>query len=577
MAREKTTEKRVPLPWEENLPSITTVRPVMDLLLSAHLEEADVEEILKPFNFSNIRRADENFQLIAEDPRARQILAEILEPLLSCLARSPDPDQALNFLERFCRAAVNRVHLLSYLKDSPWTLWLLARVFGSSPYLSETLIRNPADLYWVARPETLRTGVDKKNLSKDLNKSLGRIQSVEARRNILRIFNRREMLRIGVRDLLRIAPVPEITLELSDLADVLIQKAFEMADKDLRKRYGTPYHRAGRGIKERSSFSVIGMGKLGGRELNFSSDVDLIYIYHAEGGRTSGGKSGKGERISNEEFFKQLGQDLTRHLSTVTNEGGLFRVDLRLRPEGEAGPVVQSLRSATRYYNRRGSTWERLALLKARPVAGSLRLGNRLIGEAEAFIFKSSFTPRMLGDVLSVKNKIDRKMSVKKESLRNVKLGVGGIREIEFIVQSLQSFFGKKLPAILERNTLKALERLRRAGVVSGDELGELREAYLFLRDVEHKLQMVHEEQTHTLPADPGELRRCALRLGYREEEGSEAADGFLSDLRRHTGNVHRIFTSVFENHGEPGMIQRAINKSRSGRGSDVRRKNRKL
>jgi len=379
------------------------------------------------------------------------------------------------------------------------------------------------------------------------------VNAAELRLDALRRFRRRETLRIGVRDLLELTDVPETTVALTDLASVLIQAAYEVAEAALREQYGRPMHRDPRGRMVETGFAVIAMGKLGGGELNYSSDVDLLYVYESENGATApAGRAGgraSGRAISNEEYFERLARETTKALADVTQEGHVFRVDLRLRAEGTSGQLARSLDRYERYYRTRGEQWERMALLKAWPVAGELRVGRAFLRRVSSFIYDGSerHAPEaILAQVKAVKDLIDAKMADRGQEQRNVKLGRGGIREIEFIVQAAQILCGGRQSDLHERNTMAALGKLARRRLLSTHDRRALERAYVFLRDIEHKLQMVHDLQTHALPESPDELARCAIRLGYSVRNRRAAGRKFLADHRRHTANVHRIFLSYF-------------------------------
>jgi len=506
------------------------------LLLSPELGAHAVTDILRPYGFRDCARADANLQALADDPLARQRLADLVEAVLDEAADSADPDQALDYLERFAKASSSKVALFSSLHDSPAMLHLLMTVFGSSPFLSQSLIRNPEYLYWAARPEVLDRCRSRRVLEKDLRATLGSLRSQARQLDALRRFKRRELLAIGIRDLLGKASVRETTAALSHLADVLIQQAYAVCREGLAQAYG--YARTG--------FTVLGMGKLGGEELNFSSDVDLVYLCGSDAGTTTGTKSGgKTSRLPRAEYFRHLAQDVTNALSAVTNEGYLFRVDLRLRPEGKAGAIVGSLKEYGRYYQGwRGQPWERLALIKARPVAGDKALGKSFLKVIRTFVYRKAQPRAILAEVMRIKRLIDQKMVAREESERNVKLGRGGIREVELAVQTLQAMFGAAMP-VQERNTEKALGKLFRARLIGPGEHRFLLDGYWFLRNVEHKLQMVEEQQTHTLSADPVELHVCALRLGYKDAEEAQAEELFRRDYARHAERIHDIFVRV--------------------------------
>lgn len=538
---------------------MSTLSP-KDLLLAPHLNPDQVAALLTPYRFKDVGKADANLQLIADDPRVRQLLAEVIEDLLDCLARSPDPDQALNYFERFTKAAYNKAQLFSYLKASPYTMWLLAKLLASSPFLSEILIRNPPYLYWIAHPKTLEAKRTKASLARELAMALQPLKNRESRLKTLCVFKRKELLRIGVRDLLKKATVAQTTAALSALAEVIVQAVYDLCQEPLRRQYGAP--EPSRGSPGLPAFTILGMGKLGGGELNFSSDVDLLYLYDAADGSTAGRRaSGTVARISNREYFQRLAQAITAALTEVTNEGYLYRIDLRLRPEGRSGEIASDLDDALQYYAKRGTTWERLALVKAWPVAGDLRLGRRFLRRVAPFIYQP-FSLEDLAEVRAIKDAIDRRTRAEGESERNVKLGVGGIREIEFFVQSAQAFFGARLPAIRSRNTLLALHRLRRHGLLAPEACRELTDAYRFFRTVEHRLQMVHELQTHSLPADPDELQICALRLDYRDTPDATASDQLLRDYRLHTGRVHQMFRRLVERPRTSPLVRAALRKT---------------
>jgi glutamate-ammonia-ligase adenylyltransferase len=519
-----------------------TVRDIRDLLLAARLEPSRAAELLRPYGFRDPRAADRDLAAIAEDPTARGRLASILPDLLGGLAASADPDGALARLERFVRASGSAASILSHLGSDPRMIDVLTRTFGASPFMAEILIRHPAWFYWLSEPEVLARARTKDEMARDLGAALEPLRTDERRLDALRLAKRREILLIGVRDLLRRATVEDTLGALSLLAEVLIEGACVVAEDGLRASLGlSPLAARGLTGPPRPGFTVLGLGKLGGGELNFSSDVDLIYLYATDRGRAAGGA----DAPDRGDYFQSLARRVTSALVDVTGEGYVYRVDLRLRPEGKSGSVAQSLRSFEDYYRSRGATWERLALLKAWPVGGDRVLGARFLERVRPFIYGRPFDGAALEDVRRVKQQIDRKIAQRAESHRDVKLGIGGIREIEFACQVLQVRFGGKHRSLRERGTLGALDALRRARLLSLEEHDALVQAYLFLRDVENKLQMVSDAQVHALPEAPGEVRTCALRLGYRDRDGLAAEAAFLSDHRSHTEATHRIFEDV--------------------------------
>ncbi len=494
---------------------------------------------------------------MAGEPHERRQLAEILAPLLEAVARTADPDQALNHWERLL-ASVARTSMIDFLRGSPHMLKLLCVIFGNSDALAFTIIRDPTLVYWLDEEDVLCKPLTRKSMEAMLRRKVGHLTTKELQLDVLRRFRRQAMLLIGVRDLLRIAAVTDTTAALSDLASLLIHAAYDIVDADLRRQYGVPMHKNRRGRWVTTGFTVIGMGKLGGHELNYSSDVDILYIYESHDGETRApGRQGvdkpAGVGISTEEYFEILARELTKTLAEPTREGHIFRVDLRLRAEGSVGQLARSLDGYRQYCFMRGQVWERLALLKAWPVAGSPEVGRMFLKMVKPFILGRGAKPTTLTEALAVvdevravKESIDRHMAERGHERRNVKLGVGGIREIEFFVQTVQVIAGRKVAGLVDRSTLGSLDRFVRYKLMPKQERDDLTTAYLFLRDVEHKLQMVHDLQTHALPEGGEELERCAIRAGYDAGDRTSATVRFRADHQHHTEVVRRAFLAFF-------------------------------
>lgn len=408
---------------------------------------------------------------------------------------------ALNNLERYADAVIDRGFLFLLFRDSPKSLDLLLTLFGSSQYLSDVLIRYPQDLHWLLEPGVLRRVKSKEEMVEELDGLLARARSQQRAWTALRRFKMRETLRIGLQDLLSNVDLTGVTQQLSLMADVTLQRAYEVCRDELVHRHGEPRCVGPSGDKV-SGFTIIGMGKLGGGELNFSSDIDLLFVYDGEGETTGlAGPSGAliGS-VSNHEFFTRLGENVIKAIGELTSEGRVFRVDMRLRPEGKAGPLAYSLRGYELYYESWGQTWERMALIKARPVAGDPILGETFLKLIAPFVYRRSLDYSAIGEIRAMKDRINAKVERDQETFRHVKLGYGGIREVEFIAQTFQLLYGARDPWIREPNTLRALQRLADRGHITADEHATLAAAYTFLRTVEHRLQILHYLQTHTMP-----------------------------------------------------------------------------
>ncbi len=351
-------------------------------------------------------------------------------------------------------------------------------------------------------------------------------------RSTLRRRVQYEKLRIAVRELLPSslegADVEVTAAELADLADAAIEVALDEACLYASCRWGTPMTAAGMASK----FVVLGMGKLGGRELNAGSDVDLLYLYDTDEGATI--PVDGVEQMTLHEYWSRVARRLTASLEISTDEGIVWRVDLRLRPEGSRGPIANSLPAAERYYETFGRLWERSALLRARPAAGALELGRAVLDELSPFMYARHVDPIVATDMIKLVERSRAELS--RDPRADLKLGRGGIREIEFFVQSLQLIWGGREARVRAPGTLDALRRLRAHGLVTDREARELVEAYVLLRRLEHRIQWATGLQTHLLPAGGEERDRLARSLGYAE----------YGELERDLGSARAVVTTQF-------------------------------
>jgi len=381
----------------------------------------------------------------------------------------------------------------------------LLHLLAVSSICATRLTRNPETLLWLRQPEICLAPRGYAEMLNELGSVAGDAitgQNFAA----LRFWKGREMTRIALRELANLASLEETTAELSHIAEICVRRVFEHWNGEFRKRYGSPH----------AEFAILALGKLGGAELNHSSDVDLLFLYSEEGHLTP--------QFSYHEFFNRLGKKILETFSTRHPEGSLFRVDLRLRPEGSAGPLARSLESMENYYAGFGETWERLALIKACGIAGSRELAYEFLRQHQPFIYPKSPTPDLLDEIANIKRRIERDVVGPDNLERDVKLGRGGIREIEFIVQALQLIHGAQHPFLQEASMLRALRALRELDLLPRDEVLTLDNTYRFLRRVEHRLQIEAEQQTHTVPQEPEPLQRLALSLRFSSVEDFTAA-----------------------------------------------------
>jgi [glutamine synthetase] adenylyltransferase / [glutamine synthetase]-adenylyl-L-tyrosine phosphorylase len=397
----------------------------------------------------------------------------------------------------------------------------LLHLIAVSSICATRLALDPKLLLWLADPEICASNRGLARMLADLRTFAGDSVS-ESNFRKLRLWKSREMLRIALREVAEAAPLEETTAELSQLAEICLTQVFEHWNSDLRNRVGSP----------NADFAILALGKLGGRELNHSSDVDLIFLYSDE--------SQLSPNFTYHQWFNRLSSKIVETFTATDQAGPLFRLDFRLRPEGSAGPLARSLESMENYYAGFGETWERLALIKARDVCGSRELAYEFLRRHQSFIYPKSSTPDLFDEIASIKRRIERDIVGHEDLDRNVKLGVGGIREIEFVTQALQLVHGARHAFLQETSTLKALRALAQLDLLAHDETRALERAYRFLRRVEHRLQIESEQQTHTIPSHTPELRRLALSLGF------PSSDAFSTTLHEHTQRVRSIFERIF-------------------------------
>ena len=382
------------------------------------------------------------------------------------------------------------------------------------------IVHNPELLLWLAQPEICLQGRDVAEMAVELRRAPQ--NDVAANKFcILRHWKNKEMTRIALRELANAAALEETTAELSQLAEICVREVFAHWNTKFRESFGSPA----------ADFAILALGKLGGGELNHSSDVDLIFLYSEEGELSP--------RLSYHQWFNRLAEKILETFAIRDSEGALFRVDLRLRPEGSAGPLARSLESMENYYAGFGETWERIALIKARGIAGDRELAYEFLRQHQPFIYPRSPTPDLLDEIAKIKRRIEHDV-IRSDSLeRDVKLGRGGIREIEFVVQTLQFIHGGRHIFLRETSTLDALRGLSRLELIPRKEVVDLDRAYRFLRQVEHRLQIEAEQQIHTIPCEPTALNKLARSLGF------DSTNDFTAALNKTMQNVRTIFDRV--------------------------------
>lgn len=446
----------------------------------------------------------------------------------------PDAESARRFIDALAEKHPSHA---SKLASQPALLSDVLAIASFSPLLAATMLQNPEYLPWLARKRK-EPGV---RAGSELLESLARFSltnSMLEPQVLYARFRRRELLRIFLRDIRRLATVPEITEEISNLADAVLTSALEHARREMDNRFGRPQIIDGKGRKAAAEFCIAALGKLGSRELNYSSDIDLIFIYSDEG-ETTGGTRGA---VTNREYFVKLAEHIVKLTGDRGGEGAAYRVDLRLRPHGRLGPLALSVADLNRYYKTEARPWERQVMIRSRGCSGDVSLFRQFFESVEELVFsKYESVESALANVRRSKELIDKEHTNTRGY--NVKLGRGGIREIEFIAQALQLAHGGGDRWLRYPHTLVSLSRLGDRQLLSDAELTGLSAAYEFLRRTEHILQMENGLQTHTLPEDKVKRASISRRVEFA------GSDNFENNLQRHTKFVQSVFERVFGEH----------------------------
>jgi [glutamine synthetase] adenylyltransferase / [glutamine synthetase]-adenylyl-L-tyrosine phosphorylase len=492
---------------------------------------ADLRDNLQKIPFQNPESALQHL-----GPVCNRLSAALAKALPGLLADCPDPDSALLLFDRLLIEGSSEI--LRLIETHPFLAHYAIAVFGNSRYLGETLVRNSDLLQTFLREKKL----DQSFSHDEFSEALARFRSRSFERDVsllLSRFKRREYVRIMLRDVLRIAPLAETTGEISALSDVLIQDALREAESAMEHRYGLPQHLDAAGRALTTPFAVLSLGKLGGSELNYSSDIDLLCLF-------GDGREPDTATISNREYFVRLAQQLTEILSRPTAEGAVFRIDLRLRPQGNEGELAISLSNALRYYSEAAHDWERQALIKVRHSAGNVALARGFIRGVQPQVYSEKVNFVAIKTALVAREKIDRKrrkqIAAEGESI-NVKVDRGGIRDIEFLVQCLQRVYGGAEPWLRSGGTLFSLQKLHDKRHISGRDFHELTSAYSFLRHLEHRLQLREGQQVHRLPRSESELQ-ILQRSMYGLTPGYNLSD-LVIFVRQRMAAVYEIYQRV--------------------------------
>jgi len=442
-----------------------------------------------------------------------------------------DPDAVAIALERLREAGADPTpHLEGWV-----------RLLDTAPGSVEQLVKRPALIDEIPRS---RGAYERDRFERQLDERLATAADLDAQLACLRVVRVEETLRIAWQDVVEGADLTVVTRRISDLAEIILERVVRGVRAELARKYGRPWHQG-----EPVDVAVIAMGKLGGAELNYSSDIDLIFLYGKDG-ETDGGA--RGNSISNREFFHRLTERVTREVDAVTADGRMYRVDLRLRPEGSVGSFARSLASTLAYYGRLGETWERQAHLKARAIAGDRRLGEEFVRTIRKWSYGRGLSFREIAALKRIKQRIEDVTAGRGNERHEVKLGYGGIRDVEFVIQFMQLLHGARHPEVRHHNSHNALRLLEQHGIILPKERDALDDAYRFLRIVEHRLMLVQGAQVHRLPDDPTALERLARRCGYPDAARFERA--YREQAERVRGIFNSLFRELFKERSEAEM-----------------------
>jgi len=499
----------------------------IEFIFEEKVDKKEVEKILQPLGFIDVEKARENCLILSKGPpymhvpiRTQKLFLELAPFVLEAASKSPDPDKALDNLERFVRALGSRGTFYEVLLQNPKVLELLFTLFGSSQFLSEALMAKPDLFSIITSPGELGTKKDRSKLRQTIDASLKESTDILEQMNFIRRFTSEELLLISLRDLLGFISLEEFFEEYSQLADAVTETAMNcVIDKMAKESTAHPM----------PGLAIIGMGKFGGAELSYSSDLDLLFVAEK----------------NNTDLAHNASAQIIDFLSRNTEAGVAFKSDARLRPNGNQGPLAPTIDAYREYYQKHCATWEKQSLTKARFICGDEKLGQVFMALRDEIIYTSPVTEKETKEILHMRERIEKERSKAKKGEKEIKLGAGGIMDIEFAVQYGQLKWGCKNEALRSPQTLQALAALFNQNYLAKKEAEVLEQGYRFLRSLENKLRIVRNISLDKLPNDPAELEHCARRMGYHDQPGKAASQQLLDDLSTHTQAIRETYLKL--------------------------------
>ncbi|MBA2326228.1 MAG: bifunctional [glutamine synthetase] adenylyltransferase/[glutamine synthetase]-adenylyl-L-tyrosine phosphorylase [Actinobacteria bacterium] len=492
--------------------------PILDTLAGAGpLTGEAVEERLTAFGFVDVASTRAALRELATGlTRRSKVMQQLLPVILGWLSAAPDPDLGLLQLRRLAEGPARSASLATTFRESPGAAERACRLLGSGRVLGEALRRQPDFVEALGDDEALAREKTRAELVEEALGTLGWRGGAEQRREGLRRFKRRELLRIAARDVLGFATVEEAGRELAGVAEACVEAALRMLEPE-------------------QPFAVIGMGRFGGGELSYASDIDVLFVYD-------------GDTPADFAAAERTAEALMREIGATTAEGQTFRIDADLRPEGKQGPLARSVDGYRTYYERWAKTWEFQALLKARPVAGDPELGKRFAALVEPFVYRDPFPDDAVREVRRMKARIERERIPPGEDPEfHLKLGRGSLSDVEFTVQLLQLVHGAIRPEVRATATIEALRRLQEAGLIDNDDATALEESYRFCERARNARYLLTGSPTDALPTDGAEALKLARVLGYIHRPQASLRD----DYRRVTRRARKVFEQTFYGRAE--------------------------
>ena len=494
-------------------------------------EGESAEQELGALGFLNPGESMPHLVLLAQGPayapasaRRRELLENLGPLLLDELGRQADPDLALMNLAAFIAGVGARTSFLALLEQHPPTRQVLIRLFASSRYLSTVFIRHPEMLDTLVRSDLVRPRRDAAKLDEELSGLMAATSDFEQRLDALRSLRHQEFLRVAIADLAGDLELEDVQRELTILAETVLRHALALAISETTA--------SGR-VQRVPALCVLGMGRLGSGEMSYNSDLDLIFVF-----------DDSARDVYSAEAATRVAQKLVAILEARTREGYCYKLDLRLRPSGHAGPLVTSLGAFREYHRDSSAVWERQALVRGRVVAGDVALGEAVEAARNEFVFGRSLTGAEVAEIAAMRERMEHEIGAESKYRLNIKQGAGGLVDVEFVAQMMALRYGGKHRELHERTTAGLLQGLARCELISSADYERLRQGCRFLLRLENRLRIETDQAAWALSTDPADLTPLARRMGF---EGADAAARLLDELARRRGEIRDCFTRIFD------------------------------